>query len=184
MADSRSVAVFCPTSNLFLGSGLFDMARLRQADIRVALATDVGGGTSYSMLRTAAEAYKVLQLGRQNWPALHAFYTLTRGNAEALSLGDRIGSLKPGYEADLVVLDSAATPAMAHRVAAIRDNLVEELFALLTMGDDRSVTATYVAGRLATADALPPSRTSFLQTPLETGVSSPPQRKPSTFKLQ
>ena len=154
MAESGSVAVFCPTSNLFLGSGLFDLARLRQRDmpVRVALATDVGGGTSYSMLRTAAEAYKVLQLRRQNWPALEAFHMITRGNAEALGLGDRIGVLEPGYEADLVVLDPAATPAMAHRLASVGGNLAEELFALMTLGDDRSVAATYVAGRLMTPE--------------------------------
>ena len=77
LAESRSVAAFCPTSNLFLGSGLFDQARLTQAGVRIALATDVGGGTSYSMLRTAAEGYKVLQLNRQSWPALEAFYRIT-----------------------------------------------------------------------------------------------------------
>ncbi len=152
MAESGSVAVFCPTSNLFLGSGLFDLARLRQRDmpVRVALATDVGGGTSYSMLRTAAEAYKVLQLRRQNWPVLEAFHMITRGNAEALGLGHRIGALEPGYEADLVVLDPGATPAMAHRLDDVGNNLQEELFALMTMGDDRSVAATYVAGHLVT----------------------------------
>jgi guanine deaminase len=149
LAGSGSVAVFCPTSNLFLGSGLFDMARLRRAGVRIALATDVGGGTSYSMLRTAAEAYKVLQLQGQSLPALDAFYAITRGNAEALGLGERVGSLVPGYEADLVVLDSCATPAMAHRVAEVGDDLLEELFALLTLGDDRAVAATYVAGRRA-----------------------------------
>ncbi len=172
MAESGSVAVFCPTSNLFLGSGLFDMARLREREtpVRVALATDVGGGTSYSMLRTAAEAYKVLQLRRQNWPALQAFHMITRGNAEALELGDRIGSLAPGYEADMVVLDTSATPAMAHRVADIGDHLAEELFALLTLGDDRAVAATYVGGRLATAETAQPGRTSFLQTPVTAGV--------------
>ena len=91
MAASRSVAAFCPTSNLFLGSGLFDQARLVEAGVRVALATDVGGGTSYSMLRTAAEGYKVLQLNRQSWPAAQAFYRMTLGNARALGLDDRIG---------------------------------------------------------------------------------------------
>ena len=146
MAQSRSVAVFCPTSNLFLGSGLFDMARLRAGGVRVALATDVGGGTSYSMLRTAAEAYKVLQMRGQSWPALAAFHTITRGNAEALGLVGKIGTLEPGTEADVVVLDPNATPAMAHRMAAVRGGLAEELFALMTLGDDRAVAATYVAG--------------------------------------
>ena len=121
LSATRSIAAFCPTSNLFIGSGLFDLAMLRdpRRPVRVSLATDVGGGTSYSMLRTAAEAYKVLQLRRQNLPALDAFYLMTLGNARALSLEDRIGSLEPGREADLVVLDARATPAMAHRMETI-----------------------------------------------------------------
>jgi guanine deaminase len=145
LAGSRSVAAFCPTSNLFLGSGLFDQARLDRAGVRIALATDVGGGTSYSMLRTAAEGYKVLQLNGQPWPALEAFYRMTLGNARALSLDDRIGSIEPGKEADLVALDPRATPALAHRMETAGD-LKVELFALLTLGDDRAVRQTYVAG--------------------------------------
>lgn len=149
LSASRSIAAFCPTSNLFIGSGLFDLALLRdpRRPVRVSLATDVGGGTSYSMLRTAAEAYKVLQLRDQNLPALDAFYLMTLGNARALSLDDRIGSLAPGREADLVVLDARATPAMAHRMETIAGDLAEELFVLMTMGDDRSVRAAYVAGK-------------------------------------
>ena len=148
LSATRSIAAFCPTSNLFIGSGLFDLASLRDParPVRVGLATDVGGGTSYSMLRTAAEAYKVLQLRGQNLPALDAFYLMTLGNARALSLEERIGSLQPGREADLVVLDARATPAMAHRMETIDDDLAEELFVLMTLGDDRSVRATYVAG--------------------------------------
>lgn len=145
LRDSRSVAVFCPTSNLFIGSGLFDYARLTASGIRVALATDVGGGTSYSMLRTAAEAYKVMQLQGQNLPALAAFDLMTRGNAAALGLEADIGMLVPGAFADLVMLDSRATPAMAHRMATVRD-LEEELFVLMTLGDDRAVRKTYLAG--------------------------------------
>ena len=146
MAATRSVAAFCPTSNLFLGSGLFDQARLVQAGVRVALATDVGGGTSYSMLRTAAEGYKVLQLNRQSWPAAQAFYQITLGNARALSLDNRVGAIEAGKEADLVVLDSRATPAMAHRMETAKGDLDAELFTLVTMGDDRAVRQTYVAG--------------------------------------
>ncbi len=147
MAQSDSVAVFCPTSNLFLGSGLFDKQRFDDAAIRVALATDVGGGTSYSMLQTAAQGYKVLQMNGQSWPGAQAFYQLTLGNARALGLNGRIGSIEPGREADLVVLDSRATPAMAHRMEAVDGDLTEELFVLMTMGDDRAVSQTYVAGR-------------------------------------
>jgi guanine deaminase len=146
LAASRSVAAFCPTSNLFLGSGLFDQARLMRAGVRIALATDVGGGTSYSMLRTAAEGYKVLQLNGQSWPALEAFYRMTLGAARALSLDDRIGSIERGKEADLVVLDSHATPALAHRMETAGGDLEVELFALITMGDDRAVRQTYIAG--------------------------------------
>jgi guanine deaminase len=146
LAESRAVAAFCPTSNLFLGSGLFDQARLTRAGARIALATDVGGGTSYSMLRTAAEGYKVLQLNGQSWPALEAFYRMTLGNARALSLDDRIGSIEVGKEADLVALDLRATPALAHRMETAGGNLEVELFALMTLGDDRAVRQTYVAG--------------------------------------
>jgi guanine deaminase len=146
LSASRSVAAFCPTSNLFLGSGLFDQARLVRAGVRIALATDVGGGTSYSMLRTAAEGYKILQLNRQPWPALQAIYRMTLGNARALNLDDRIGSIEVGKEADLVVLDPRATPAMAHRLETVGGDLEVELFALITIGDDRAVRQTYVAG--------------------------------------
>ena len=147
LAAGRSIAAFCPTSNLFLGSGLFDRERLIRAGVRIALATDVGGGTSYSMLRTAAEGYKVLQLTGQSWPASQAFYQMTLGNARALSLDDRIGSIEAGKEADLVVLDPRATPAMAHRMETAGGALEKELFVLLTIGDDRAVRETYVAGQ-------------------------------------
>jgi len=150
LSETGSIAVFCPTSNLFIGSGLFDLAAMRDpaAPVRVALATDVGGGTSYSLLRTAAEGYKVLQLQGQSWPAFDAFYAMTLGNARALGLEAEIGTLEPDSHADLVVLEPAATPALAHRLEALDDAALDEcLFALLTMGDDRAVAATYVAGR-------------------------------------
>jgi guanine deaminase len=146
LAESRSVAAFCPTSNLFLGSGLFDMKRLNDHGVRVSLATDVGGGTSYSMLQTANEAYKVLQMGGQSWPAPQAFYQMTLGNARALGLQDRIGAIREGLEADIIVLDSRATPAMAHRMESVEDDIAEELFILMMMGDDRVISETYVAG--------------------------------------
>ncbi len=153
LSETRSVAAFCPTSNLFIGSGLLDLARLCDParPVRVSLATDVGGGTSYSMLRTAAEAYKVLQLQGQNLPPLDAFYLMTLGNARALGLEAEIGSFAIGSEADVVVLDPCATPAMAHRVAAIGDDLDATLFVLMTLGDDRAVRATYVLGELTSA---------------------------------
>jgi guanine deaminase len=145
MAETGSVAVFCPTSNLFLGSGLFDEAGLAARGVRRAIATDVGGGTNYSMLRTLDEGYKVLALRGQKLDPLRAFYWITRGNAAALSLEDKIGTLAPGSEADVVVLDTSATPAMALRMETVR-TLAEELFVLETLGDDRAVAAVYVAG--------------------------------------
>ena len=173
LAESRSVAAFCPTSNLFLGSGLFDQARLRRAGVRIALATDVGGGTSYSMLRTAAEGYKVLQLNGQSWPALEALYRMTLGNARALSLDDRIGSIEPGKEADLIALDPRATPALAHRMETAGGNLEVELFALLTLGDDRAVRQTYVAGEPRKVGEPASSSSSRLVLPLALrGLSS------------
>ncbi len=144
-AETRSVAVFCPTSNLFIGSGLFDWAKTVEANVRIALATDIGGGTSYSMLQTAAEGYKVLQLQGQSWSPFSAFYAMTMGNAEALDLHDKIGSLRAGYEADFVILNARATPAMEMRMERVSD-LMEELFVLITLGDDRAIAATYVAG--------------------------------------
>ncbi len=148
LRDSGSVAVFNPTSNLFLGSGLFDLARLSGAGVRTAVATDVGGGTSFSMPRTLSEAYKVLQLQGQSLAPIMSFYMMTLGNARALGLEARIGQLDPGADADFVVLDVAATPAMAARAATLR-TLSEELFVLQTMADDRSVAETYVAGQPA-----------------------------------
>jgi guanine deaminase len=148
LSRTRTVAAFCPTSNLFLGSGLFDFAAMskKERPVRVSLATDVGGGTSYSMLQTAGAAYKVLQLRGQKLAAYQAFHMMTRGNAHALGLEHEIGTLASGRYADLVVLDARATPAMRARMAAVNDRLDEELFVLMIMGDDRSVAATYVQG--------------------------------------
>jgi guanine deaminase len=148
LVDSRSVAVFCPTSNLFLGSGLYDHDRLHARGTRIAVGTDVGGGTSYSMLRTLDEGYKVMQLREQRLNPLQSFYMMTLGNARALSLEGTIGSLAPGAAADIVVLDARATPAMSLRMEVV-SNLAQELFLLQTCGDDRSVAEVYVAGRAA-----------------------------------
>ena len=146
LAETRSVAVWCPTSNLFIGSGLFDYDRLHKHGARIAVATDVGGGSSYSMLRTLDEGYKVLQLRGQRLHPLRSFYMMTLGNARAMSLDDRIGAIEAGRDADLVVLDARATPQMALRMEAV-DTLANELFLLQTCGDDRAVVETYVAGK-------------------------------------
>ena len=145
LAETGAHPVFCPTSNLFLGSGCYDDQRLRGAGVRAAIATDVGAGTSYSMLQTLNEGYKVLQLQGQNLHPLRAFYWITRGNADVLGLADKIGTLEAGTEADILVLDSRATPAMALK-AERTETLAEELFNLLILGDDRAVAQTYVAG--------------------------------------
>ncbi len=148
MSESGSVAVHCPTSNLFLGSGLFPLRHLtgREKPVRVAFATDIGGGTSYSMLRTLDEAYKIQQLLGERLNPFESFYFATLGNAEALSLSDRIGTLDPETDADLVVLNAGATPAMALKMEAV-STLSEELFLLQTLGDDRAIVETYVAGQ-------------------------------------
>jgi guanine deaminase len=117
--------------------------------VRVAVATDIGGGTSFSMLATIGEAYKVLRLQGQSLGPDTAFHAITRGNAVALGLDELIGSFEPGRECDAVVLDPSATPAMAHRMAAAAGTIEEELFVLATMGDDRAVRATYVMGEVA-----------------------------------
>ncbi|SSC65226.1 guanine deaminase [Ciceribacter selenitireducens] len=150
MSEAGAVAVHCPTSNLFLGSGLFPLRKYQRRDkkLRIAVATDIGGGSSYSMLKTMDEAYKIQQLLGERLNPLESFHLMTLGNAEALSLADRIGTLEPGTDADFVVLDAAATPAMRLRMETVK-SLAEELFLLQTLGDDRSVVETYVAGRAA-----------------------------------
>jgi guanine deaminase len=153
LSETGSVAVFCPTSNLFLGSGLFDYQRYRSREkpLRIAAATDVGGGTNYSMLRTMDEAYKVIALQGEKLNPFQSFWQITRGNAEALSLADTVGTLETGTDADIVVLDSGAIPATKLRMETVR-TLAEELFLLQTLGDDRAVREVYVAGRPAKSD--------------------------------
>ncbi len=146
LAETGAKPVFCPTSNLFLGSGLFDDAGLRDRGITNAIATDIGAGTSYSMLQTLNEGYKILQLQNQKLHPLRAFHWITRGNAQALGLEDKIGTLEAGTEADIVVLDARATPAMNLRMQRA-ETLSEELFVLQMLGDDRAIAQTYVAGK-------------------------------------
>ncbi len=145
MAASGAAAAFCPTSNLFLGSGLFDVGRALRAELRVGLGTDIGAGTSFSMLRTLDEAYKVAQLARAAMSPLDAFYLATRGGARALYLEDEVGSFDVGNCADFVVLDPHATPLLARRWAQSHD-IEDKLFLLMTLGDDRAIAETWVAG--------------------------------------
>ena len=146
MATKGGAAAFCPTSNLFLGSGLFDLPAMREAGIRCGLGTDVGGGTSLSLLRTASEAYKVLHLQEHALPATRALYLATLGAAEALYLDDKIGNFAKGKEADFVVLDFEGSSLTARRSAAA-ESIEEKLFALMTLADDRNIAATWVRGR-------------------------------------
>ncbi len=148
LSEAGATVVHCPTSNTFLGSGLFDAAHVGRADrpVRIGIATDVGGGTSYSMLHTLGEAYKVAMLRGRTPTAHELFHLATRGNAVNLGLDEDIGTLDPGRWADLVVLDPAATPVLEAR-HALSANIEDALFALAVLGDDRAVRATYVAGR-------------------------------------
>jgi guanine deaminase len=146
MAETQSAVSMCATSNLFLGSGLFDFARADAAQMPLSLATDVGGGTSFSMLQTMNETYKVARMGGTYLPALRMFYLATLGGARSMQLEGTIGNFKFGAEADFIVLDPKATPLLARRTA--RTNSLEEmLFALALLGDDRTVAATFSGGR-------------------------------------
>ena len=150
MAANGAAIAFCPTSNLFLGSGLFDLRAAHGAGIPVGIGSDVGGGTSLNPLKVLSEAYKVLQLQGQPLPAFAAFYLATLGGAKALRLDDRIGNFAAGKEADFVVLDSGTTALTRRRLATTND-VAEKLFALIMLGDDRAVSATYLMGKQAFA---------------------------------
>ncbi len=147
LAETGTAISHCPTSNLFLGSGLFSIENATKAErpVRVGLATDLGAGTSFSQLSTMGEAYKVAQLSGYALSAFHAFYLATRGAAKALYLDDKIGSLAPGMEADMIVLDLKATELLGHRLKYARD-VHEILFVLMTLASPQSVKATYIAG--------------------------------------
>lgn len=155
LSEAKSAISFCPTSNLFLGSGLFKMEQAKSMEypVKLGLGTDVGAGTSFSILQTANEAYKVAQLRRQKLSPFKALFLATLGGARALCLEDTIGSFDPGKAADFIVLDPQSTPLMAFRNdSGAPDNLKEladRVFSLMMMGDDRVVQATYILGELA-----------------------------------
>jgi guanine deaminase len=148
LADSQTAVAFCPTSNRFLGSGHFDYARSAAAGVRVGMASDVGGGTSLSMLRTQAAAYEVGQALHTPTPTMRSWYAATLGGAQALALDEHIGNFAVGKEADFVVLDPQALPELRFRMS-FASGLEEQLFALMVLGDDRCVQATHVLGELA-----------------------------------
>ncbi|SEQ40462.1 guanine deaminase [Pseudomonas sp. NFACC02] len=147
LAETGSAIAFCPTSNFFLGSGLFNLPMAERHKVNVGLGTDVGGGTSFSILQTLNEAYKVMQLQGAKLSPFKSLYLATLGGARALRLDDRIGNLNAGTEADFVVLDFNATPLLSYRMKQAT-SIEEKLFVLMTLGDDRTVSETYSAGVL------------------------------------
>ena len=146
LVEVEASVVHCPTSNTFIGSGLFDMAGLVGAGLRVGLATDTGGGSSFSMLRTMAAAYEIAQLRHAPLHPAQLLWLATEGSARALRIEDRVGRIAPGMEADLVALDLSATPAIAQRSARAAD-IWEAVFPTLMMGDDRSIAGVWIGGR-------------------------------------
>ena len=146
LAETGSAVAFCPTSNLFLGSGLFDLNKLEEHGVRVGLGTDVGAGTSFSQLQSLNEAYKVMQLQGKKLDPFKSLYLATLGGANALYLDDKLGNFESGKDADFVVLDYNATPLISYRMQQAK-TLDEKLFALTMLGDDRAVKETFAAGQ-------------------------------------
>lgn len=145
LAHKNAALAHCPSSNLFIGSGLFDLGRAQQYGIRVGIGSDVGGGTSLSLLANLADAYKIQQLRGTSLDPFQALYLATLGGARALDLDGLVGNFLPGREADFVALDLAATPMIAQRMEHAR-GLADTLFVLNTLGDDRAVAETWVMG--------------------------------------
>ena len=150
----------CPTSNLFLGSGLFQFRKFKQdgQKVHIGFGSDIGAGTSVSMIKTLCEAYKVVSLEqgsalkREPLQAFEAFYQITLGAALSLDLDNKIGKLEEGYEADFVVLDLKPDPVQDLRISKIKgesiEALEEKLFAFMILGDDRNIKATYINGEV------------------------------------
>lgn len=145
LKEAGAALIHCPTSNAFIGSGLFDMAGLKAEGQRVGLASDIGGGSSFSMLRTMAAAYEIGQLRGTALHPAHLWWLATAGSAAALGLDGQIGRLMPGMDADLIVLDLESTPAIAQR-SRRAESLWEAVFPTIMMGDDRAIAATWVGG--------------------------------------
>ncbi|UWQ42612.1 guanine deaminase [Leisingera aquaemixtae] len=149
LREYGAALIHCPTSNTFIGSGLFDMAGLMAEGQRIGLATDTGGGSSFSMLRTMAAAYEIGQLRGTPLHAAQLLWLATQGSAAALRMDGKIGNISEGKEADLVVLDLASTPAIAQRAERAED-LWEAVFPTIMMGDDRAVAEVWIGGRRVT----------------------------------
>ena len=148
--ETKSSVAHCPTSNEFLGSGLFNfpIAKKSTRPVRTGLATDIGAGTSFSQMQSMNESYKIAQLDGYSLSPYHAYYLATRGAAESLSMENKIGSIKEGMEADLVVLNLKSTELIDFRMKYCKD-ISEALFIQMMMADDRATSAVYVAGELA-----------------------------------
>lgn len=146
LREVGAALVHCPTSNTFIGSGLFDMAGLMEEGQRIGLATDTGGGSSFSMLRTMAAAYEIGQLRGTPLHPAQLLWLATVGSATTLHMGDKIGNIAVGMEADLVVLDLASTPAIAQRTARASD-IWQAVFPTIMMGDDRAVSEVWINGK-------------------------------------
>lgn len=144
--NTDSAIAFCPTSNLFLGSGLFDLQRSWQERVNIGMGTDIGAGTTFNMLQTLGEAYKVSQLRQYRLSACEAFYHATLGGARALDLDHLLGNFNSGKEADFVVLDRAVSPLQQLRMSKSVD-IWQQLFVLMTLGDDRNIAQTWVNGK-------------------------------------
>lgn len=147
LAQAGGKVAFCPSSNMFLGSGLLDLEQLNRDGIDVSLASDVGAGTSLSMLRTMGDAYKVCQLRGHSLSAMDAFAMSTLGNAQCLHLDQHIGNFEVGKEADFLMLDPNATDLSSRRIG-LSETIEDELFVMMTIGDERMVAATYIEGNL------------------------------------
>ncbi|HBM39352.1 MAG TPA: guanine deaminase [Sulfitobacter sp.] len=145
LADSGASVVHCPTSNTFIGSGLFNMAHIAAQQIPIGLATDTGGGSSFSMLRTMAAAYEIGQLRGTPTHAAQLIWLATAGSARSLHLHEKIGTLAEGFEADITVLDLASTPAIKQR-SDNAHSIWDQLFATIMMGDDRAISDVWVNG--------------------------------------
>ncbi|MFM8692817.1 MAG: amidohydrolase family protein, partial [Limnohabitans sp.] len=158
MAETGSVAAVSPTSNLFLGSGFFDYAAAERSGLRYGLASDVGGGTSFSPFHTMHAAYTVARqsVGRPGISLApeNLWWQHTAGAAQALGLAGTVGNLLPGCEADFVVLNPQATPLLSRRTAQA-ETLAEWLFAMTVLGDDRLIAHTVVQGQVAMSAAGP-----------------------------
>ena len=146
LSETGAAVVHCPTSNTFIGSGLFDMAGLAARHIPIGLATDTGGGSSFSMLRTMAAAYEIGQLRGTPLHAAQLMWLATAGSARSLHLQDKIGALQTGLEADITILDLASTPAITQRATTAED-IWDKVFATIMMGDDRAITDVWVNGQ-------------------------------------